>query len=97
MHNITEEVIDYVGILAKLSLSEEEKKVAAKDMEKMLDYVDALKAVDTDGVEPMTHVYEDGNVLREDEVTGEDGRQAILGGAPKVKDGSLEVPKTIAG
>ena len=40
---INDEVIEYVGILAKLELNEEEKEQAKKDMNRMLDYIDKLK------------------------------------------------------
>ena len=54
---ITDETIDYVGILAKLKLSEQEREDAKADMQKMLDYIDKLNELDTAGVEPMTHVF----------------------------------------
>ena len=41
-NKISDETIEYVGILAKLELSEEEKEAAKKDMEQMLDYIDTL-------------------------------------------------------
>ena len=47
---ITDETIDYVGILAKLELSQEEKEQAKKDMSDMLDYVSKLNELNTDGV-----------------------------------------------
>lgn len=40
---ISDETMEYVGILAKLELSEEEKAAAKKDMESMLDYIDKFK------------------------------------------------------
>ena len=49
---ISDETIEYVGILAKLELSEEEKENAKKDMEEMLDYIDKLGELDTSSVEP---------------------------------------------
>ena len=39
---ISDETIEYVGILAKLELSEEEKEAAKKDMGRMLDYIDKV-------------------------------------------------------
>ena len=54
---ITDETIEYVGILAKLALSEDEKKQAKKDMGRMLDYIDKLAALDTTEIEPMSHVF----------------------------------------
>lgn len=44
---ISDETIEYVGILAKLELSEEEKEQAKKDMGSMLDYIDKLNELDT--------------------------------------------------
>ena len=61
---ISDETIEYVGILAKLELSPEEKEQAKKDMGNMLDYIDMLNELDTEGVEPMSHVFPGQNVLR---------------------------------
>ena len=44
---ISDETIEYVGILAKLELSPEEKEQAKKDMGNMLDYIDMLNELDT--------------------------------------------------
>ena len=92
---IDDETIDYVGILAKLELSEEEKEQAKADMGSMLDYIDKLNELDTTGVEPMSHVFPVNNVFREDVVTNEDDRDNILKNAPEEKDGSFMVPKTV--
>ena len=86
---ISDETIEYVGILAKLELSDEEKETAKKDMGRMLDYIDKLNELDTSGVEPMS------NVFREDVVTNGDERDKILLNAPEQKDGAFKVPKTV--
>lgn len=65
---ISDETIEYVGILAKLELDSEEKEQAKKDMGRMLDYIDKLNELDTDGIEPMSHIFPVDNVFREDEV-----------------------------
>ena len=91
---ISDETIEYVGILAKLELSEEEKEQAKKDMANMLDYIDTLNELDTSGLEPMSHVFPVNNVFREDVVTNEDDREEILANAPEAKDGAFVVPKT---
>ena len=91
---ISDETIEYVGILAKLELSEEEKEQAKKDMANMLEYIDTLNELDTSGVEPMSHVFPVNNVFREDVVTNEDDREEILANAPEAKDGAFVVPKT---
>ena len=91
---ITDETIDYVGILAKLELSEEEKEQAKKDMSNMLEYVGKLNELDTDGVEPMSHTFSVHIVFREDVVTNGDDRENMLKNAPESKDGAYKVPKT---
>ena len=91
---ISDETIEYVGILAKLELSEEEKEQAKKDMANMLDYIDTLNELDTSGVEPMSHVFPVNNVFREDVVTNGDDREEILANAPEAKEGAFVVPKT---
>ena len=92
---ISNETMEYVGILAKLELSPEESEAAKKDMEEMLDYIDQLNELDTTGIEPMSHVFPVNNVFREDVVTNGDGSEAALKNAPVVKDGGFKVPKTI--
>lgn len=91
---ISDETIEYVGILAKLELSDEEKEQAKKDMANMLDYIDTLNELDTSGVEPMSHVFPVNNVFREDVVTNGDDREEILENAPEAKEGAFVVPKT---
>ena len=84
---IRDDIIEYVGILAKLELSQEEKETAKEDMGRMLDYIDKLNELDTDGVEPMSH--------RDDVVSNGDDRENILKNAPKQKDGAFKVPRTV--
>ena len=91
---ISDETIEYVGILAKLELSDEEKEQAKKDMANMLDYIDTLNELDTSEVEPMSHVFPVNNVFREDIVTNGDDREEILANAPEAKEGAFVVPKT---
>ena len=92
---ISDETMEYVGILAKLELSPEEAEAAKKDMADMLDYIDQLNQLDTTGIEPMSHVFPVNNVFREDVVTNGDGSEATLANAPVKKDGGFKVPKTI--
>lgn len=94
---IDDETIEYVGILAKLALSGQEKEQAKKDMARMLDYIDKLGELDTEGVEPMSHVFPVQNVFREDVVTNGDVRDDILANAPREKDGMFVVPQTFEG
>ncbi|MCR4787398.1 MAG: Asp-tRNA(Asn)/Glu-tRNA(Gln) amidotransferase subunit GatC [Lachnospiraceae bacterium] len=91
---ISDETIEYVGILAKLELNDAQKEAAKKDMASMLDYIDKLGELDTEGIEPMSHVFDVKNVWRDDVVTNGDDRENIISNAPGQKDGMFEVPKT---
>ena len=79
-----------------MELNEEEKGQGKKDMGSMLDYIDKLNELDTQGVEPMSHVFPVNNVFREDVVTNGDAREQMLANAPQKKDGTYMVPKTFA-
>lgn len=91
---ITDETIEYVGILAKLELSDEEKEQAKSDMSNMLEYVGMLNGLDTDSVDAMSHAFPVSNVFREDVVTNGEDRENLLANAPEQKDGCYKVPKT---
>lgn len=93
---ISDETIEYIGILAKLELSGQEKEQARSDMGRMLDYIDRLGELDTSDVEPVSHVFPVHNVFREDVVTNGDMREQMLSNAPKQKDGMFVAPKTFA-
>lgn len=91
---ITDETIEYVGILAKLELSDEEKEQAKKDMANMLEYVGKLNELDTDKVDALTHIFPVSNVFREDAVTNAEDRENLLANAPESENGCYKVPKT---
>lgn len=91
---ISDETIEYVGILAKLELSQEEKEQAKHDMGRMLDYIDKLNELDTKNVEPMSHVFPVNNVFREDIVVNNDGSADLLKNAPESRNNGLVVPMT---
>ena len=59
--------------------------------------LDKLNELDTDGVEPLTHLFAEENVFREDTVVNGDSREEMLANAPEVKEGQYVVPKTIGG
>ncbi len=93
---ISDETLEYVSILAKLELSEEEKAAAKKDMESMLAYIDKLNELDTTGIEPLSHAFKTVNVFREDEVTNGDAHEDMLANAPEKRGRRFLVPKTFS-
>lgn len=92
---ITDETVDYVAALAKLQLSVEQKEKAKVDLESILTYMDVMNDLNTDGIEPMSHAFPLTNVFREDVVTNQENRDALLENAPSKKDGCFLVPKTV--
>ena len=92
---ISDETIEYVGILAKLELSEEERQRAKKDMGDMLDYIDKLNELDTTGEPPTPQDTPVQNELRADGEDNGDDSDNMLKNAPSVKEKSYMAPKTI--
>lgn len=90
-----DETMEYLEILSQISLTEEEKQETAGELNKILAYMEKLEELDTDGVEPMSHVFPVQNVFREDIVEREDQREALLENAPQKKEGQYLVPKTV--
>lgn len=65
---ITDELVDHIANLARLEFQGEKKEAIKADMTKIIEFVDQLNEVDTDGVEPLIFMMDSINVLREDEV-----------------------------
>lgn len=92
---ITDEMIDYIGILARLKLQDEEKETAKTELEKIINYMDTLNTLDTTGIEAMSHAFPVKNVFREDVIKPSVDREIITLNAPSKKDGCFKVPKTV--
>ncbi len=92
---ITDTTIDYVSVLAKLKLSEDERTKAKEDMQQMLDYINRLNDLDTTDVAADSHIFPVKNVFREDVVVNGDGRDSMLANAPEEEDDQYVVPITI--
>ena len=92
---INDQILQYTAALAKLTVSDEEKEKLAFDLERILDYIETMNGLDTDNIEPMSHVMPISNVFREDLVTNTDNSEEILANAPRSKSGSFAVPKTV--
>jgi aspartyl-tRNA(Asn)/glutamyl-tRNA(Gln) amidotransferase subunit C len=96
MPRVTAEVVDHVARLARLSLTEEEKRLFAGQLEEILAWAESLQALDTAGTPPMSHPGE-ASALREDEPRHGLARETALGEAPEAKDGLFRVPRVIGG
>lgn len=92
---LDEKVLEQICTLSQLQLTDEEKKSASADLEKMRLFMDKLKEVDTADGEALSHVISTRNVFREDVVTGGDNSEATLQNAPLSKEGMFVVPRTV--
>jgi aspartyl-tRNA(Asn)/glutamyl-tRNA(Gln) amidotransferase subunit C len=88
-------VVEYVAELARIELGEEEKELYAEQMSTILAFFDRLKEVDTERVQPTSHVIELLNAYRPDEVRPGPGVDAVLENAPERAGRFFRVPKIL--
>lgn len=87
--------IDYVANLARIALSDQERALFSEQLEEILEYIEQLKSVNVDGVEPTAHAFPVTNVWREDVVRPGLTQEEAIGNAPEARDGMFVVPKVV--
>ena len=87
--------IEHIAMLARLSLSEEEKELFSSQLGGILDYMEQLNGLDTEGIEPTSHVLSIQNVMREDIPGASLPRPEALMNAPSRTEQFFRVPKII--
>ncbi|MCQ2465662.1 MAG: Asp-tRNA(Asn)/Glu-tRNA(Gln) amidotransferase subunit GatC [Oscillospiraceae bacterium] len=92
---ITKEIVEYAAALSRLKLDDAETEDMQKQMSAIVDYMDVLNKLDTENVEPLSHVFSISNVMREDEVVPSYDREALLDNAPERNEECFVVPKTV--
>ena len=92
---VNDALVDKLANLARLHFKDEEKAAIKNDLQRMIQFVEKLNELDTTGVEPLLHMSEQVNILREDEVTGSISRAEALLNAPLHDDVFFKVPKVI--
>ena len=95
MNRINEDQVKKVAELARLKLDNNEVKHHAKQIEKILDYINQLEKVDTNGVPSTTRAIEVINVLRSDANNKFENRDELLNLAPAREHDFFKVPKII--
>jgi aspartyl-tRNA(Asn)/glutamyl-tRNA(Gln) amidotransferase subunit C len=93
--SISKQDVMYVANLARLNLDEESIDAFADQIGSILDYVDALRQVDTTGIEPTSHAISLSNAFREDTPKPHPGADSALENAPEKESGQFVVPKII--
>ena len=95
MMEVNDALVNNLAKLARLEFNEQEKEIIKKDLQKMIGFVDKLKELDTTGVEPLLHMSDSVNVLREDIVQGSINREEALKNTPFSDGVFIKVPKVI--
>ncbi|MGD9684467.1 MAG: Asp-tRNA(Asn)/Glu-tRNA(Gln) amidotransferase subunit GatC [Candidatus Obscuribacterales bacterium] len=90
---ITVKDVEHVAKLARLALSDHEKRLYTEQLGKIIQYFDQLQEVDTRAVEPMSHPLPLNNVMRDDTVVRTPGHETMLANAPDREGAFFRVPK----
>jgi len=92
---ISRHEVEHVALLARLKLSEKEIEKFTGQLNAILGYIEKLNELDTNNVEPTSHVIEVGNVVREDRVRDSIPVEDALANAPDAGKGFFKVPRII--
>lgn len=92
---VTDQLVEKLAHLSRLQFNESEKAEIKNDLQRMIGFVEKLNELNLDGVEPLMHMSEEMNVLREDKIKGSVSREEALKNAPLHDDQFFKVPKVI--
>ena len=92
---VNDALVDKIADLAMLQFDDAEKASIKIDLQRMIQFVEKLNELDTTGIEPLLHMSDNINALREDEVKGSIGREEGLKNAPMHDSEFFKVPKVI--
>jgi aspartyl-tRNA(Asn)/glutamyl-tRNA(Gln) amidotransferase subunit C len=92
---VDDALVDKLSRLSMLRFNEEEREQIKSDLQKMIGFVDKLRELDTTGVEPLLHMSDNVDVLREDVPGNMLSREEALQNAPDHDGTYFKVPKAI--
>ena len=92
---VNDELVNNIALLARLEFEEHEKEEIKLDMQKMISFIEKLNELDTTGIEPLLHMSNNVNVLREDEIKESITREEALLNASIHDEQFFKVPKVI--
>jgi aspartyl-tRNA(Asn)/glutamyl-tRNA(Gln) amidotransferase subunit C len=95
LSRISKDQVKHVAHLARLAVTDEEAELLTEQLDKIIGFAEELNELDTDNVEPTTHVLELKNILREDEVRNSVSVDEAMKNAPAQKDGQFKVPNIL--
>ena len=94
-NKVSKKEVEKIASLARLSLSEKELESRTNDMNNILNYMDSLNEINTDGVEELLNVHDMNNSLREDEYSNSISKKDVLKNSPSKNENYIEVPLTV--
>lgn len=92
---VTLQDVEHIAKLARLELTDEEKETFTEQMNALLRYAEKLNELQTDDVEPTTHVLPVVNVMREDQIRPSWPLEEVLKNAPEQEEGQFLVPPVL--
>ncbi|GLB61096.1 Asp-tRNA(Asn)/Glu-tRNA(Gln) amidotransferase subunit GatC [Cytobacillus sp. NCCP-133] len=95
MSRISTDQVKHVAHLARLAMTEEEAAAYKEQLDKMISFAELLNELDTDNVEPTSHVLDMKNVMREDKAEKGLLQEEVLKNAPEHQYGYIKVPSII--
>jgi aspartyl-tRNA(Asn)/glutamyl-tRNA(Gln) amidotransferase subunit C len=93
--SVDSKTVDRIAELARLEFDDVEKKRITKDLSKILDFVQKLGEVDTEGVKPLVYMLEEETEMRKDEVVQEVSQKEALKNAPDKDTDFIRTPKVL--
>lgn len=94
---ISRDEVKYIAGLARLTLTEKEIELYAQQLSDILGYIEQLNELDVDNIEPMSHVLDIINVMREDKQLPSLTREEVMANAPDHDGVHFKVPRVVKG
>lgn len=95
MSRLTREEVRKIALLSRLDFDDDEADAFADQISSILEYVQKLNELNTDGVEPTSHSLSLASVMREDAVVPSLANEQALANAPEAETGCFRVPPII--
>lgn len=89
------QTVTKIAFLSRLKIDDDKVESTLREFNGILRWVDQLKEVNTEGVEPLVSVNQNSITMRKDEVTEGNQSQAVLANAPMKEYGYFAVPKVV--
>ena len=92
---LSREEVKHIADLARIALSDEELTLYQEQLSDILEYMEQLKRLDTEAIEPTATVLPLSTVMRSDEARSPSRRESILANAPAAEEGCFDVPAVL--